>query len=91
MLQGGQGFQLLQDNQLLWPPTRASCMCPSELSVMLPLVLLQVMLAKPSVRYRKTVNAYDRNGHRTAVNAQQYAVLVTNVNAPCYPEFMVKR
>jgi hypothetical protein len=54
-------------------------------------VLLQVMLAKPSVRYRKTVNAYDRNGHRTAVNAQQYAVLVTNVNAPCYPEFMVKR
>ncbi|KAF6257975.1 hypothetical protein COO60DRAFT_1701539 [Scenedesmus sp. NREL 46B-D3] len=51
----------------------------------------KVMLAKPSVRYRKTVNAYDRNGHRTAVNAQQYAVLVTNVNAPCYPEFMVKR
>lgn len=55
------------------------------------LSVLQVMLAKPSVRYRKTVNAYDRNGHRTAVNAQQYAVLVTNVNAPCYPEFMVKR
>ncbi|KAF8056000.1 ERD4 [Scenedesmus sp. PABB004] len=38
----------------------------------------KVMLAKPSVRYRKTVNAVDRHGHRTAVNAQQYAVLVTN-------------
>eukprot|EP00878_Enallax_costatus_P009758 GHUV01010191.1.p1 GENE.GHUV01010191.1~~GHUV01010191.1.p1 ORF type:complete len:1012 (+),score=268.71 GHUV01010191.1:434-3469(+) len=46
-----------------------------------------IMLAKPSVRYRKSVNAYDRHGRRTAVNAQQYAVLVTNVNAPCYPEF----
>lgn len=46
------------------------------------------MLAKPSVRYRKTVNAVDRFGHRMAVNAQQYAVLVTNVDQPCYPEFM---
>jgi len=45
------------------------------------------MLAKPSVRYRKTINAMDHRGRRTAVHAQQYAVLVTNVNHPCYPEY----
>jgi hypothetical protein len=45
------------------------------------------MLAKPSVRYRKTINAIDHSGRRMAVHAQQYAVLVTNVNHPCYPEY----
>jgi hypothetical protein len=45
------------------------------------------MLAKPSVRYRKTINAIDDRGRRSAVNAQQYAVLVTNVTWPCYPEY----
>jgi hypothetical protein len=48
----------------------------------------KIMLAKPSVRFRKTVNAYDHFGRRVAVNAQQYAVLVVNVNQPCYPEYM---
>lgn len=49
------------------------------------------LLLSTMCRYRKTVNAYDRHGRRTAVNAQQYAVLVTNVNAPCYPEFAPKK
>lgn len=40
---------------------------------------------------RKTVNAYNHKGARVAVNAQQYAVLVTNVNQPCYPEFVASR
>ncbi|KAI8465074.1 MAG: hypothetical protein J3K34DRAFT_525694 [Monoraphidium minutum] len=50
-----------------------------------------VLLAKPSVRYRKTVNTFDHMGRRTAVHAQQYAVLVTNVNQPVYPEFQGDR
>lgn len=49
------------------------------------------MLAKPSVRYRKTINAMDHRGRRTAVHAQQYAVLVTNVNHPCYPEYYMSQ
>jgi hypothetical protein len=50
-----------------------------------------VMLAKPSVRYRKTINTHLRTGRRVAVNAQQYAVLVTNVPEPCYPELVEQR
>jgi hypothetical protein len=50
-----------------------------------------VMLAKPSVRYRKTINTHLRTGRRVAVNAQQYAVLVTNVPEPCYPEMVEQR
>ncbi|KIY96999.1 ERD4-related membrane protein [Monoraphidium neglectum] len=50
-----------------------------------------VLLAKPSVRYRKTVNTYDHAGRPTSVHAQQYAVLVTNVNQPVYPEYQGDR
>jgi len=46
-----------------------------------------LLLSRPSVRYRKTVNAYSSSGKRVAVNAQQYAVLVTNVTHACYPEY----
>lgn len=47
----------------------------------------RLLLSKPSVRYRKTINTVTTRGRRVAVNAQQYAVLVTNVVAPCYPEY----
>ncbi|GBF87290.1 ERD4-related membrane protein [Raphidocelis subcapitata] len=47
----------------------------------------RMLLAKPSVRYRKTVNTFDIVGRPVAVNAQAYAVLVTNVPQPVYPEF----
>ncbi|KIZ06854.1 hypothetical protein MNEG_1105, partial [Monoraphidium neglectum] len=46
-----------------------------------------VMLAKPSVRYRQTINTADHTGRPLAVRAQSYAVLVTNVTQPVYPEF----
>ena len=46
-----------------------------------------LLLSRPSVRYRKTVNAYSASGKRVSVNAQQYAVLVTNVAHACYPEY----
>ncbi len=41
-----------------------------------------------SVRYLKSVNTYNSMGKRVAVNAQQYAVLVTNVHRVCYPELL---
>jgi hypothetical protein len=50
------------------------------------------LLAKPSVRFRKTINTYrlGPDGQRCgymAVNAQHYAVLVTDVQPQCpYPE-----
>jgi hypothetical protein len=45
-----------------------------------------LMLARPSVRYRKTVNTFNTVGRRVAVNAQQYAVLVTNVRQHCWQD-----
>lgn len=49
------------------------------------------LLAKPSVRFRKTINTHgfgpDGKYKRIAVNAQHYAVLVTDVQPRCpYPE-----
>jgi hypothetical protein len=48
------------------------------------------LLAKPSVRFRKTINTYkvvDNVPFPIAVNAQHYAVLVTDVQPCCpYPE-----
>ncbi|KAF8073110.1 AAP5 [Scenedesmus sp. PABB004] len=45
------------------------------------------LLAKPSVRFRKTINTFDYStGRLTAVNAQHYAVLVTDVQQWPYPE-----
>lgn len=50
------------------------------------------LLAKPSVRFRKTINTYrvgpdGQRYDRIAVNAQHYAVLVTDVQPRCpYPE-----
>jgi hypothetical protein len=48
------------------------------------------LLAKPSVRFRKTINTFLRQGgvdYPIAVNAQHYAVLVTDVQPCCpYPE-----
>lgn len=44
------------------------------------------VLAKPSVRFRKTINTYDDRGRQIAVNAQHYAVLVTDVEQGPYPE-----
>ncbi|KAI8469089.1 MAG: hypothetical protein J3K34DRAFT_514584 [Monoraphidium minutum] len=41
----------------------------------------------PSVRYRKTINTVEHGGRPVAVHAQQYAVLVTNVNQPVYQEY----
>eukprot|EP00798_Chlamydomonas_sp_ICE-L_P014459 gene14459-20471_t len=38
------------------------------------------LLAQPSVRYRKTINAVTKTGETVAVNAQLYTVLVTDVN-----------
>jgi hypothetical protein len=40
------------------------------------------------VRYRKTVNAFDFGGRPVGVHAQQYAVLVTDVDQAVYPEYM---
>jgi hypothetical protein len=42
---------------------------------------------QPSVRYRQTINTADYTGRPLAVRAQSYAVLVTNVTQPVYPEF----
>jgi hypothetical protein len=36
-------------------------------------------LSKPSVSYRRTINTIDSEGRPVAVNAQHYAVLVTDV------------
>jgi hypothetical protein len=49
------------------------------------------LLAKPSVRFRKTINTHkvgaDGREYAIAVNAQHYAVLVTDVHPACpYPE-----
>lgn len=45
------------------------------------------LLAKPSVRYRKTINVWHRDQERiAAVMAQHYAVLVTDVEQWPYPE-----
>jgi hypothetical protein len=47
------------------------------------------LLAKPSVRWRKTINTIEvREGkeYMRAVNAQHYAVLVTDVDQWPYPE-----
>jgi hypothetical protein len=43
------------------------------------------LLAKPSVRFRKTINTID-NRSVISVNAQHYAVLVTDVKQWPYPE-----
>ena len=38
------------------------------------------LLAKPSVRFRKTINVFDRHNKRfKGVMAQHYAILVTDV------------
>ena len=39
----------------------------------------QALAGKPSVFFRKTVNAHTADGRCVAVNAQQYAVLVLDV------------
>ena len=39
----------------------------------------QALAGKPSVFFRKTVNAHTPDGRSVAVNAQQYAVLVMDV------------
>lgn len=39
------------------------------------------------MRYRKTINTMDHGNRPVAVAAQSYAVLVTNVNQPVYPEY----
>ncbi|EIE23621.1 hypothetical protein COCSUDRAFT_63148 [Coccomyxa subellipsoidea C-169] len=39
----------------------------------------QALAGKPSVFFRKTVNARTSDGRAVAVNAQQYAVLVMDV------------
>jgi hypothetical protein len=50
------------------------------------------LLAKPSVRFRKTINTVDvskldpRQRRVVSVNAQHYAVLVTDVKQWPYPE-----
>jgi hypothetical protein len=49
--------------------------------------VVKIKLAKPSNSFRKAVNAFDQFGRHVVVNAQQYAVLVVNVNQPCYPEY----
>ena len=41
----------------------------------------QGLLSQPSVRFRKTINtSLGAGGHKVAVNAQNYVVLVTDVN-----------
>ena len=41
----------------------------------------RTLLSLPSVRFRKTINTVDMlTGEEMAVNAQHYAVLVTDVN-----------
>lgn len=47
------------------------------------------LLAKPSVRYRKTINVMDRYGNDMGVGAQHYAVLVTDVQQWPYPELQL--
>ncbi|GBF99191.1 hypothetical protein Rsub_11636 [Raphidocelis subcapitata] len=47
-----------------------------------------MLLARPSVRYRKTINTFDFGGRPVGVHAQQYAVLVTDVDQAVYPELM---
>ena len=51
------------------------------------MALLSCITLQPSVRYRKTINTMDPGGRPVAVHAQQYAVLVTNVNQHVYPEY----
>ncbi len=46
----------------------------------------RTLLAVPSVRFRKTINTEDQRGRPVAVNAQHYAVLVTDVEQGPYPE-----
>lgn len=51
----------------------------SDTSVMSAPPPIQMTLAKPSVSYRKTINTVDNYGRPMAVAAQNYAVLVTDV------------
>ena len=58
-------------------PPLAHLLCPGQMNS-------GSVLAKPSIRFRKTINAVDWRGRTVGVNAQQYAVLITNVNQRLY-------